>query len=171
MKYIAFFRALNVGKNNRIKSGDLKALFEQSGAFNIHLIQQSGNVVFETRDLDAFTSALKAQLLETLNNPVYMVIFTAAEFTDLWQSIHPLKTEQHNGSWMQILLSKHPSKIAFIASEVDVELAHTPTWVVYHPLGVSKSNLKIKPIFDAVPESTFRNYNTLSKVYQKLLSV
>lgn len=171
MKYVAFFRALNVGKSNRIKSADLKILFENVGAFNIHIILQSGNVIFETANLLAFKTHLESELSKIIDTPVYWVIYSADQFESLWKGIEKLKTDDLNGSWIQVLLSEKPNGFGFQPSEVDVELTQSPTWVVYHPKGVSKSNLKVKNLFEQSPNSTFRNYNTLLRVYNRLLSV
>ena len=45
---VAFLRALNVGKTNRIKMNELKSLFIDIGFSNIRCYLQSGNILFET---------------------------------------------------------------------------------------------------------------------------
>lgn len=45
---IAFLRALNVGKTNRIKMEELKFLFTEIGFSNIVYYLQSGNILFDT---------------------------------------------------------------------------------------------------------------------------
>ena len=47
MKYVAFLRGINVGKNKLIPMADLKTLFEDMGFYNIKTYLRSGNVVFE----------------------------------------------------------------------------------------------------------------------------
>jgi uncharacterized protein (DUF1697 family) len=47
MRYAAFLRAVNLGKNRRVTSDRLKALFEEAGADEVATFRTSGNVVFE----------------------------------------------------------------------------------------------------------------------------
>ncbi|MGL5514534.1 MAG: DUF1697 domain-containing protein [Sporomusa sp.] len=46
MKYVAFFRGINVGGKNKVKMDDLKKLFYYCGFDNIKTYIQSGNVLF-----------------------------------------------------------------------------------------------------------------------------
>lgn len=57
MRYCAFIRAINLGKHNRIRMGDLRAIFECRGAREPRTYLQSGNVLFEC---DVDTAALAA---------------------------------------------------------------------------------------------------------------
>lgn len=51
MKYVAFFRGINVGGKNKVKMDDLKKMFAECGFADIKTYIQSGNVVF-TSDMD-----------------------------------------------------------------------------------------------------------------------
>ena len=48
MRYVAFLRAVNVGKHNRVKMADLKAIFEGLGFKGVSTYIQSGNVLFDS---------------------------------------------------------------------------------------------------------------------------
>lgn len=50
MKYVAFFRGINVGGKNIVKMAELKKLFSELGFQGVQTYIQSGNVVFETED-------------------------------------------------------------------------------------------------------------------------
>jgi uncharacterized protein (DUF1697 family) len=50
MKYIAFFRGINVGKKNIIKMADLKDFFIKLGYKNPKTYLRSGNVIFESEN-------------------------------------------------------------------------------------------------------------------------
>lgn len=52
MKYIAFLRGINVGKNNIIPMDDLRNLFSAMGFKNIKTYLRSGNVIFESDEND-----------------------------------------------------------------------------------------------------------------------
>lgn len=49
MRYIAFLRAINVGKHNRIRMEDLRVLCSQAGLDGVQTYLQTGNVLFETK--------------------------------------------------------------------------------------------------------------------------
>jgi uncharacterized protein (DUF1697 family) len=48
MKYVAFFRGINVGGKNKVKMADLKQLFYDCGFYAVKTYIQSGNVIFES---------------------------------------------------------------------------------------------------------------------------
>ena len=48
MKYVAFFRGLNVGGKNIVKMSDLSRLFTDIGFHDVKTYIQSGNVVFSS---------------------------------------------------------------------------------------------------------------------------
>jgi uncharacterized protein (DUF1697 family) len=50
--YLALLRGLNVGGGNIIKMTDLKACFEKSKLENVATYIQSGNVMFESAEID-----------------------------------------------------------------------------------------------------------------------
>ena len=52
MKYVAFFRGINVGKKNLIKMADLKDFFIELGFKNPKTYLRSGNVIFESENKD-----------------------------------------------------------------------------------------------------------------------
>lgn len=66
MRYVAFLRAVNVGKHNRVKMADLKAIFEGLGFQNVTTYIQSGNVLFETSPTpnDELAERIEKGLLE-----------------------------------------------------------------------------------------------------------
>jgi uncharacterized protein (DUF1697 family) len=50
MKYIALLRGINVGGNNKIAMGSLKACFEDEEFLNVTTYINSGNVIFESEE-------------------------------------------------------------------------------------------------------------------------
>ena len=59
MRYAAFLRAVNLGRNRRVTSAQLKSLFEEVGAEDVATFRTSGNVVFEaSRDMSASSSGI-----------------------------------------------------------------------------------------------------------------
>lgn len=75
VRYAAFLRAVNLGRNRRVSGADLKRLFEEAGAEDVSTFRTSGNVVFEApRDM---TRKLEGHLEKELGHE--MVIFTRTE--------------------------------------------------------------------------------------------
>lgn len=52
MRYVAFLRAINVGKH-QVKMDHLRKLFEEMGFTNVETFIASGNVIFETKSTKA----------------------------------------------------------------------------------------------------------------------
>ena len=50
VQYAAFLRAINVGKHNRVKMEDLRALCTSLGSTNVSTYLQTGNIAFESDD-------------------------------------------------------------------------------------------------------------------------
>jgi uncharacterized protein (DUF1697 family) len=59
--YVAFLRGINVGGNKKILMTELTALFEQAGFRNIKTILNSGNVVFESKEMSDANIAGKVE--------------------------------------------------------------------------------------------------------------
>ena len=60
-QYVALLRGINVGGGNIIKMADLKACFEASRLQNVATYIQSGNVLFETADVDSAKLARRVE--------------------------------------------------------------------------------------------------------------
>ena len=52
MRYIALLRGVNVGGNNKVPMGELKACFEKAGFLNVSTYINSGNVLFDADETD-----------------------------------------------------------------------------------------------------------------------
>lgn len=52
MKYIALLRGINVGGNNKVAMSELKQCFDKIGFVNIVTYINSGNVIFESDEID-----------------------------------------------------------------------------------------------------------------------
>jgi uncharacterized protein (DUF1697 family) len=59
IRYVAFLRGINVGGHALVKMADLKKAFEEMGFRNVRTLLASGNVLFETGQMDRKTIAGK----------------------------------------------------------------------------------------------------------------
>src|ERR1044072_7075746 len=77
MRYAAFLRAVNLGRNRRVTSAQLKALFEEVGVDDVAPFRTSGNVVFAApRDM---RGALERHLEGALGHELVIFMRTASE--------------------------------------------------------------------------------------------
>lgn len=65
-QYVALLRGINVGGKNIIKMTDLKACFEAQGLANVRTYIQSGNVVFQSDEMDK--ARLASELEDALSS-------------------------------------------------------------------------------------------------------
>ena len=61
MKYIALLRGINVGGNNKVSMGELKACFENAGFKNVLTYINSGNVIFNSDEPDLLLLAKQCE--------------------------------------------------------------------------------------------------------------
>src|SRR3954454_19244258 len=81
MRYAAFLRAVNLGKNRRVTNDRLKQLFEDAGAEEVATFRTSGNVVFEaSRDM---ARELEPHLERALGHEMVIFLRTAAELKEI----------------------------------------------------------------------------------------
>jgi uncharacterized protein (DUF1697 family) len=109
MRYAAFLRAVNLGKNRRVTSATLKSLFEEAGAEDVATFRTSGNVVFEApRDI---ARELEKHLEKALGHEMVIFLRTAKELKEI--AAHrpfPAKdVEKSKGKLQVSLLEKKPT--------------------------------------------------------------
>jgi uncharacterized protein (DUF1697 family) len=81
MRYAAFLRGVNVGRNHRVSSAELKALFEELGAEEVATFRTSGNVVFEaSRDM---ARSIEDHLEKSLGYGVAIFLRSASEVKEI----------------------------------------------------------------------------------------
>jgi uncharacterized protein (DUF1697 family) len=81
MRYAAFLRAVNLGRNRRVTSAQLKSLFEEVGAEDVATFRTSGNVVFEaSRDM---VRELERHLENALGHEMVIFLRTASEVKEI----------------------------------------------------------------------------------------
>ena len=81
MRYAAFLRAVNLGKNRRVTNDRLKELFEEAGAEEVATFRTSGNVVFEaSRDM---ARDLEKHLEKALGHEMVIFLRTAKELDEI----------------------------------------------------------------------------------------
>src|SRR6266508_91503 len=109
MRYAAFLRAVNLGRNRRVTSAQLKSLFEEPGAEEVATFRASGNVVFEApRDM---ARALEKHLEKARGHEVVIFMRTASDLRAIaaHEPFRPEDVEASHGQLQVALLDKKPT--------------------------------------------------------------
>jgi uncharacterized protein (DUF1697 family) len=124
VRYAAFLRAVNLGRNRRVTGAQLKEMFEAAGAQEVATFRTSGNVVFEaSRDM---AKAIEAELDKTLGYEVVIFLRTAKELKEIAKATpFPAKdVEASKGKLQVTLLDSKPTaavkkKVLALATDDD----------------------------------------------------
>src|SRR3954469_13520012 len=103
MRYAAFLRGVNVGRNHRVSSAELKSMFEELGAEEVATFRTSGNVVFEaSRDM---ARELEPHLEKALGHEMVIYLRTAAELKEIASAEpFPAKDLKRSKGKLQVVL-------------------------------------------------------------------
>ena len=84
-RFIAFLRAINVGRGRTVKMQSLRQVFESLGFFRVATFIASGNVIFETktRDTKTLEKKIEERLREVLGYEVPTFIRREAELVKI----------------------------------------------------------------------------------------
>jgi len=94
MRYVAFFRGINVGGKNIVKMADLKQLFVKSGFSDVQTYIQSGNVIFSTEtEQNLLVSAIEQAFEEQFGFSSAVVVRSGDEIKNIVGSLPFSETE------------------------------------------------------------------------------
>ena len=172
MRYAAFLRAVNLGRNRRVTSARLKSLFEEAGAEEVATFRTSGNVVFEApRDI---ARALEKHLERELGHEVVIFLRTAMELKEIaaHEPFPPQQVEASKGKLQVSLLDKKPAaatrkKVLALATEQD-PLAFGERELYWLPSGgTMESELDRQAIDKLLGPTTMRTKGTVELLAAK----
>jgi len=95
-KYISILRGINVGGKRKILMKDLKEVYQDLGFLNVETYIQSGNVIFESSNLDAtkISKQLEKSIFEKYSFEVPVLIRTKEELQKIQTSNPFIKSEE-----------------------------------------------------------------------------
>jgi uncharacterized protein (DUF1697 family) len=175
MRYAAFLRAVNLGRNRRVTSAQLKSLFEEIGAEQVATFRTSGNVVFEaSRDM---ARALEKHLEQALGHEVVIFLRTASEVKELaGREPFPLKDVEASKGKLQVsMLEKKPTaatekKALALATDQDL-LAFGKRELYWLPSGgTMESELDRKTLDALLGPTTMRTRGTVEQLAAKFFA-
>lgn len=110
MRYAAFLRAVNLGRNRRVSGAQLREIFEGLGLEEVASFRTSGNVVFEApRDM---TAQIEAALEQALGYEVGVFLRNAKDVRALAAAEPFPAAERSAGRPQVLLLKKKPAPAA-----------------------------------------------------------
>lgn len=175
MRYAAFLRAVNLGRNRRVTSAQLKSLFEEVGAEDVATFRTSGNVVFEApRDM---ARALEQHLEQTLGHEMVIFLRTASDVKQIaaHEPFAPEDVEASKGKLQVALLDKKPTaatqkEVLAHATDEDL-LAFGRRELYWLPSGgYADSELDRKALDKLLGPSTVRTKGTVELLAAKFFS-
>src|ERR1035437_976623 len=114
--YISMLRGINVGGHKKIKMSILKQLYIELGYTNVQTYIQSGNVIFQTQDIDAVNLAksIAKQILEVTGLEVPVLVLKLDELKQIIEN-NPftLDSIKNTASFHVTFLSAIPDTINF----------------------------------------------------------
>ena len=172
MRYAAFIRAINLGRNRRVTSAQLKSLFEEAGAEDVAAFRTSGNLVFEApRDIGR---ALESHLEKALGHEVVLFVRKASDVKAIaaHEPFPPKDVEASEGKLQVALLGKKPTaatqkKVLALATDDD-RLAFGKRELFWLPSGgTMESGLDRKALDELLGPSTMRTKGTVEQLAAK----
>jgi uncharacterized protein (DUF1697 family) len=172
VRYAAFLRGVNVGRNHRVSSAELKSMFEELGADEVATFRTSGNVVFEApRDI---ARRIEQHLEKTLGYEVAIFLRTEKELKQI--AAHrpfPAKDVEASKGKLQVsMLGRKPTaavrkKALAIATDQD-PLAFGERELYWLPSGGTlESKLDRKALDKLLGPTTMRTKGTVELLAEK----
>ena len=175
MRYAAFLRAVNLGRNRRVTSARLKALFEEVGVDDVATFRTSGNVVFEApRDM---RGALEEHLEEALGHEMVIFMRTASDVKQIaaHEPFAAKDVEASKGKLQVALLDKKPTaaaqkKALALATDEDL-LTFGKRELYWLPAGGTlESELDRRALDELLGPSTMRTKGTVEQLAAKFFA-
>src|SRR5437660_8305648 len=113
-RYVAFLRGINVGGKKLIKMEELRRVIESLDFKNVQTFIQSGNVIFESREINRedLTTKIEKKLLKAFGHQVAVVLQTIAELEAILK-LDPFRKIKPGADVMRF--------VAFLAAEPAVK--------------------------------------------------
>jgi uncharacterized protein (DUF1697 family) len=172
VRYAAFLRAVNLGRNRRVSGAQLCAIFEELGLEDVASFRTSGNLVFEApRDM---TAQIEKALEKALGYDVGVFLRTARELEEIvaFQPFKPAQLEASKGKPQVSMLSAKPTaaarkKVLALATDED-RLAFGKRELYWLPSGgTMESTLDRQAIDKLLGPTTMRTKGTVEQLAAK----
>ena len=172
MRYAAFLRGVNLGRNRRVSSAELKSMFEELGADDVATFRTSGNVVFEApRDM---ARKIEQHLEKTLGYEVAIFLRTEKQLKQIaaHRPFRAKDVDASKGKLQVSMLGKKPTaavrkKALALATDQD-RLAFGERELYWLPSGGTlDSKLDRKALDKLLGPTTMRTKGTVELLAEK----
>ena len=174
--FVSLFRGINVGGHHKVRMSELKELHEALGLKHVLPYIQSGNVVFESEDVDdgmQLQQRIEDDFEKTFGFHAHVIVRTSVELDEIIER-SPFQHQQDKESkWIAILfLATSPA----MGAQEDLRKAYSgPEEIfilgkevyIYYPESIGRSKLshsllekKLKTV------GTARNWNTVLRLQE-----
>ena len=171
--YVALFRGINVGRNNRLPMKDLVAAMENAGARDVATYIQSGNAVFRSEETDAslLSDKVTAAIEERHGFEPRVLVLGSEEMERAVRS-NPFPEAESEPSTLHVYFlaasPKHPDLDALEGIKSDRErfVLSESVFYLHAPDGIGKSKLAANAEKLLGEPATARNWRTVRKVME-----
>ena len=167
-KWIALFRAVNVGGKNKMSMTRLQAVFTSVGCTNVRTYIQSGNVVFSSANKNK--TPLTRKLLEATEGEFgfrpQVLLLTEAQFREALTN-NPFDAHGKDPKTLHLyFLEESPSQpdlagLAKLATKTEQFQLAGDVFYLHAPDGIGRSKLAAAAEKRLGVPATARNYNTI----------
>lgn len=170
--YISILRGINVSGQKPVRMADLKSLYESLGFGNVETYVQSGNVVFDSEEIDSeiLTKSIEGQIEKTFEFAVPVLVHSADDFLRVIKN-HPFK-EEEPVRVLVTFLYQHPEQsklddLSRYEDKVDKFAIGEQEIFLFCPGGYGKTKLS-NTFFEKKLSviATTRNWKTVNALYQ-----
>jgi uncharacterized protein (DUF1697 family) len=167
-KYILLLRGINIGVYNRIKMPQLRELFADIGMPLVTTYIQSGNVLFDHKDLDEkkVIKDLQEILQSKMGWSVPIFIYDVAEWKKIVKSNPFAKKPGHDPAFFHVtLLEKTKKDIELLEHKDESSPVIGRAVYLYCPDGYRNTKINNTTIQKKLSMlATTRNWNTMNKL-------
>jgi uncharacterized protein (DUF1697 family) len=174
--YIALFRGINVGGNNLIPMSELKTILEKLGLRDVRTYLQSGNAIFQAEEKDKLKlSAGISDAIETSSGFKPQVLLLEKKDLEEAIKLNPFAEAESNPKALAVtfLFSQpvNPDLKTLESLKTDIERFKLTgnVFYMYAPDGFGRSKLASRIEKCLGVSTTSRSWNTVRKIYDKLL--
>jgi uncharacterized protein (DUF1697 family) len=175
-KHAAFLRGINLGRNRRVSSAELRSPFEKLGFQDVNTFRTSGNVVFDAgrEPVAKMTDRIEKEVAESLGYEVAIFLRTASQLRAIAnrQPFAPTVVETSKGKLQVMMLSAKPAtrtreQVLALANDED-GLVFDDRELYWLPSGGTRdSRLDLKTVEKLLGATTTRTKGTIEQLTGK----
>jgi uncharacterized protein (DUF1697 family) len=177
IRYIALFRALNVGGKNRLSMTDLVATLTRVGCTDVQTYIQSGNAVFacDSGDAAALTSLIREEQLRAYGMDAGLLLLTPSQLkrsieNNPFAGLDADPSTIHLGFLAARPLLANLDKLANLKSASEQYFITGSVFYLYAPDGIGRSKLAAYAERLLGVPMTDRNWRTVMKLWEMVQS-